>query len=306
MIIDSESHDHAVLGVVFKLASVALLAGMAAAVKYLGQSIPVGEIIFVRGLIGVLVLALVSQLSLGVQVLKTSAFRSHAARSIAGTVSMFCWFTALALIPLAEMTAISFTTPMYLTLLAMLFLGERIRIYRWMALAIGFAGVLIMIGPLLDFENGSAIGVMTAVAAAFFGAFAQMSLRRMSGGEHALTITFYFLLTSMICAAVTVIFGWIMPTGEQLLILLLVGLLGVFGQLTMSFSYRYAEASTIAPLDYTSLLMAVGYGFLFFGEIPGASIWLGAPLVILAGMIILWREFRQLRDSRALRHRANI
>ena len=96
----------------------------------------------------------------------------------------------------------------------------------------------------------------------------------------------------MVCAAFTALAGWPMPTAEQWLFIGLAGLFGVLGQLLMTYSYRYAEASTVAPLDYANLLLAVFYGYYFFGELPHLSTWIGAPLVIAAGAIILWREYR--------------
>src|SRR5690606_5086047 len=159
-------------------------------------------------------------------------WRSHALRSLSGTISMFCLFTALTLIPFADVTAITFTAPMFLTLLAMLFLGERIHWFRWTALAIGFLGVVIMIGPHFSFGSGSSIGVLLAIGAAVFSALAMMFLRGMSGGggEHAITITFYFSLTAMACAALTALGGWPMPTAQQWLAILGAGFLGVLGQ----------------------------------------------------------------------------
>jgi drug/metabolite transporter (DMT)-like permease len=282
-----------VLGVCLKLTSIVLLSSMAACVKYLGRDIPSGETIFIRGLISIALLACVARRTAGLHLLRTGNWRSHALRSLSGTVSMFCLFVALTLIPLADLTAIMFTAPMFLTVLAMLFLGERIHRYRWTALAIGFVGVLIMIGPHLSFGQGTSVGVALALGAAVFSALAMMFLRGMSGGEHAITITFYFSLTSMSCAALTALWGWPMPTGRQWLAIVLAGVFGVLGQLLMTFSYRYAEASTIAPLDYTNLLMAVAFGYLLFAEIPQLSTWLGAPLVIAAGLLILWREYRR-------------
>ena len=267
---------------------------MAACVKRLGDGIPSGETVFVRGIISVVVLAIIAWHMQGLHLLKTNNLRSHALRSLSGTVSLFCWFTALTLIPLADFTAINFAAPMFLTLLAMLFLGERIHRYRWTALAIGFLGVLIMTAPHLTFGSGS-LGVALSLGAAVFSALAMMFLRSMSGsgGEHPLTITFYFSVTSMTCGAATALWGWSMPTGQQWLLIVLIGLLGVTGQLLMTLSYRYAEASTIAPLDYTNLLFAVAFGYFIFGETPHVSIWVGAPLVIAAGLIILWREYSQ-------------
>jgi drug/metabolite transporter (DMT)-like permease len=290
----NDHHHRPVLGVLLKLSSVVLLSALAACVKYLGEAVPTGQIIFVRGLISLAVLGFIAWQLHGFRILRTDRLRSHALRSLAGTASMFCWFTALTLIPLADFTAISFTAPMFLTLLAMLLLGERIHAYRWTALGIGFVGVLITIGPHLTL-GGSSFGILVAFGAAVFSALAIATLRSMSGsgGEHPLAITFYFSLTTVVCSAATALGGWPMPTAEQWAFIVLAALFGVFGQLLMTMSYRYSEASTLAPLDYTNLLFAVALGFYFFGEVPHWSMWIGAPLVIAAGLIILWREYRR-------------
>jgi drug/metabolite transporter (DMT)-like permease len=287
-------HHRPVVGVLLKLSSIVLLSLLSACVKYLGDGVPTGQLIFVRGVISLIVLALIAWRVEGLQILRTDKLRSHAARSLAGTASMFCWFTALTLIPLADFTAISFTAPMFLTVLAMLLLGERIHAYRWTALAIGFCGVLITIGPHLTFAGGS-FGVLVALGAAVFSALAMVALRGMSGarGEHPLTITFYFSLTTVLVSATTAVAGWPMPTREQWTFIVIAALLGVFGQLLMTMSYRYAEASTLAPLDYTNLLLSVALGYYLFAEVPHWSMWIGAPLVIGAGLIILWREYRR-------------
>ena len=291
----SHAHHHRpVLGAFLKLSSVVLLSSMAACIKYLGAAIPAGETMFVRGVISLVVLAVIAWRVAGLHILKTQNLRSHALRSLSGTASMFCWFTALPLIPLADFTAISFTAPMFLTVLAMLFLGERIHGYRWTALIVGLLGVLITIGPHVSF-GGNTMGIALSLGAAMFSALAMLFLRGMSGsgGEHAITITFYFSAFVMIVGGVTAIAGWPMPTLQQWLVIVLAGFFGVFGQLLMTFSYRYAEVSTIAPLDYTNLLLAVAFGYYFFAEVPHWSMWVGAPLVIAAGLIILWREYRR-------------
>ena len=264
---------------------------MTVCIKFLGRDVPSGQTIFVRGIISVVVLALIAWGTGRPQLLKTRNWRSHALRSLSGTFAMFCLFAAVTMIPLADLTAITFTAPMFLTVLAMVFLGERIHRFRWTALGIGFLGVLITIGPHLTFAQGASAGVLLALANAVFSAIAMVFLRSMSSGEHAITITFYFSLTFMICAAVTAVQGWPMPTPMQWLLIVLAGLFGVFGQLLMTYSYRYAEASTIAPLDYSNMIMAILLGYVFFDEIPSLSIWLGAPLIVAAGLIILWREY---------------
>ena len=217
--VPASSRHLPVLGITLKLASVVVFAGMLVCIKYLGRDIPAGQTIFVRGLISVVVLALLAWSTGRLHLLKTDNWRSHALRSLCGTVSMFCLFVAIAMIPLADLTAISFTTPLFLTVLAMVFLGERIHGFRWTALGIGFVGVLVTIGPHLSFTHGASAGVLVALSSAIFSAFALMFLRKMSGGEHAITITFYFSLTFMVCSALTAIRGWPMPTPAQWLLI---------------------------------------------------------------------------------------
>jgi drug/metabolite transporter (DMT)-like permease len=273
---------------------------MAACVKYLGSDVPAGQAVFFRGVAAMLVIAAVALRTEGLGALKTRNWRAHASRSLAGAISMFCWFISLTMIPLATMMAISFTVPIFLTLLAMVFLREQIHLYRWTALAAGFLGIIIIVGPGLIEGSGSRLGVAIALAAAILAAFALMFLRRMSGEEHALAITFYFFLTSTVLALLTLVFGaWPMPSPKQWLVLGMVGAFGVLGQLAMTYCYRFAEASLVAPLDYINMLVAIAIGFYVFGEIPRVSTWIGAPLVIAAGGIILWREYATLRRIRS-------
>lgn len=265
---------------------------MSACVKYLGPSVPIGETIFVRGVIALVTLVALAQFTVGLRVLKTANPQRHALRSLCGTISMFLLFAALSMIPLADVTAITFAAPLFITILAMLFLGERIHQFRWTALFIGLVGVMIMVAPHLSVADSNLPGLAVALGATIFSAFAMIFLRSMSRGEPAITITFYFLLTATLCALVTAFWGWIAPTREQWLVMLLTGALGVAGQLLMTYAYRYAEASTIAPLDYSSMIIAVVLGRLVFNELPSRSTWMGAPLVMVAGLIIFWREYR--------------
>jgi len=265
---------------------------MSAFIKLLGSSIPVGETIFVRGVMALVVLGLIAHRTTGLQILKTSNWRRHALRSLAGTVSMFCLFAALTMIPLAEVTAINFASPIFITILAMLFLHERIHSFRWIALLLGLIGVVIMIAPKLSLEHSDALGALIALAGAASGAVAITTLRSMSRSEPAITITFYFLMTAMVCALLTSFFGWVLPTKLQIAWMLLAALCGVLGQLAMTTAYRYAEASTVAPLDYTAMLMSVAIGYFVFTEVPSATIWLGSVLVITAGLVMIWREYR--------------
>src|SRR4030095_11700021 len=149
-----------VLGIALKFASVVVFAAMTVCIKSLGRDIPAGQTIFVRGVISVVVLALIAWSTDGLQLLKTRNWRANALRSLCVTASLCCLFAAVTMSPLADLTAITFTAPMFLTMLAMVFLGERIHRFRWTALGIGFLGVLITIGPHLSFTHGVSAGVL--------------------------------------------------------------------------------------------------------------------------------------------------
>ncbi len=283
---------HPTLGVILKLLSVVLLVAMAVCVKMIGKSVPIGETIFVRCVIAIVALAVLARFTVGLQVLKTDRPLTHALRSLSGTSSMFCYFAALSIIPMAQVTALGLTSPMFVTLMAMMFLGERIHAFRWAALILGLCGALLITLPDLDWQHGKTLGFGLAFGATFFSALAMIFLRSMSSQEHAITITFYFMVTAAACALLTLPFGWLVPTGKQAWLIALTGVFGVSGQLLMTFSYRYADASTIAPLDYTNLVFSVTFGMLLFNEQPDWSLGLGAPLIIASGLIIFWREYR--------------
>lgn len=284
------------LGILLKLAAVVLFSGMAAAVKFLGPEVPAGETIFVRSLIAVAIVVLIAWRTGQLHLLRTGNWRSHALRSTASAGSMFTWFVALGLAPIADVTAMTYTQPIFLSLFAVLFLGERFRAYRWMAVAVGCLGAAIMMGPHLSFAASHSFGIFMALASALLGALGMMFLRGMSRTEHAITITFYFSLTTLAGAAISALWGWPMLTARQWGLVVLVGVIGTAAQLLLTSAYRYAEASIIAPLDYSSMIVIVLLGYVAFDEIPGRSIWMGAPLVIAAGLLILWREYRA-RDA---------
>ena len=166
------------LGVVFKLLSVVLLVAMAVCVKMIGTAVPIGETIFVRCLSAVIALAVLARFTVGLQVLKTDRPMTHALRSLAGTSSMFCYFAALSIIPMAQVTALGLTSPMFVTLMAMMFLGERIHAFRWAALALGLCGALLITLPGLDWQHGRTLGFVLAFGATFFAALAMIFPRR--------------------------------------------------------------------------------------------------------------------------------
>jgi len=280
------------LAVLLRFSSVSLFAIMSAGVKYLGGTVPVGEIIAVRSAIGVAVIALVAWRTQNLHLLRTAHWQSHALRSSVGALAMASWFLSLNYAPIADATAVVYAGPVFSTLLAVLLLRERIRAHRCLAVALGFGGVFIMMGSHLAHPDATTAGILLALLCALFSALGMIFLRQMSRTEHALTTTFYFSVTSLVGAALTACWGWPLPDARDWLLLVLIGLLGTGAQFLMTAAFRYAEASIVVPIEYTGIVHATLLGYVLFGEIPGVSIWLGVPLVIGAGLLIIWREYR--------------
>jgi drug/metabolite transporter (DMT)-like permease len=291
--------DNPLLGIFCKVAAHLLFALMFAAVKWLGPEFPTGQIVFWRSAIGILVIVAMALATGGPSLLMTRRIDAHAFRSLSGVASMFCNFAAFTLLPLADATTLGFAQPLFVVALAAVILGERVRIYRWSAVLTGLLGVLIIVGPYIEFGGSHLMGAALAIAGAALSAVAMIYLRRMSAHEHSVTIAFYFMATTSVIGLCTALFGWVTPTPQQMLVLLMTGLFGGAGQLFLSFSYRYVEASALAPFDYTALIWATALGYFVFGELPMLQVWLGAAIIVAAGLFILWREHR-LGKARAL------
>jgi drug/metabolite transporter (DMT)-like permease len=293
------THDRPFLGILCKVIAAFLFSLMFASIRWLGPYFPVGEIVFVRSIISVPVTVVAAAFGGGFYLLKTNRLDSHAFRSIAGVISIFCYFTAYTYLPLADATAIGFASPLFVVILAALMLRERVHIYRWSAVIGGFAGVIIIAGPEAGASGAALPGALLALAGAALAALAMIYLRRMSTHEHSITIAFYYMVTTTVVSAFTAVLGWNWPTPAEALVLVATGLAGGTGQIFLSFSYRYSEASVLAPFDYTAMLWAVLLGYFIFGELPAPQVWIGAIIVIAAGLVILWRE-RKLGRRRAL------
>ncbi len=293
------THDRPFVGIACKVAATLLFAIMFSGIRWLGPYFPLGEIVFFRSTLGIPPIVATAWFTGGLSLLATKRVDSHALRSIAGTMSMFCNFAAYTYLPLADATAIGFAAPLFVVILAGLMLSERVHAYRWSAVVIGFLGVLVIAGPEAGLSRNALYGALFALTGAGLTAFAMIFLRRMSAHEHSITIAFYFMLTSAAVSATTFLFGWNWPTAHEALVLVLTGLAGGVGQLFLSFSYRYGEASVLAPFDYAAMIWAVALGYFVFDELPAPQVWIGGVIVIAAGLLILWRE-RKLGKDRAI------
>lgn len=299
--VDLKTSSHPLLGIALKVAATLVFMFMAVIARGFGDAFPVGQVVFFRSLfafVPILVVMLVSGMRIGD--LATTAPWSHARRATSGVLAMFTYFSSLKYLPIADVTAISFASPLIVVVLAAFILGETVRLYRWSAVGAGFVGVLIMVSPHLGqglSEAGASTGVILAFTNAFLVAFTMIFIRLMSGSEPALVIAFYFQLACTLVSACTLPFAWATPSSSELLLLVTLGILGGVGQLLMTNSYRFAEASTLANFDYAAMIWAILLGWLFFSELPASAVYVGAVIVIASGLFIVWRE-RQL----GLRH----
>lgn len=293
--------DRPLFAITLKIIAMFLFSLMFACVKWVGTSVPVGEVVFFRSFFGMLIIVAAALLMGGHAQLATKRAGTHAIRSLLGIVGMFCNFIAVNYLPLADATVIAFAAPLFTVILAALFLGENVHVYRWSAVIAGFVGVLIIAAGQERTGNlGSTLGAAMGLSGAGLAAAAMIVIRRMSAHEHSEAIAFYFMLTSTAVSLATVPWGWTWPPASQLSVLILMGVLGGIAQLFLTFGYRYGEASVLAPFDYTTLVSAVALGYFLFGDLPTFQGFIGAAFVIGAGLLILWRE-RLLRRRRLAR-----
>jgi drug/metabolite transporter (DMT)-like permease len=295
-------------GIGLKIGAIALFTVMFASVKALSDTIPAGQAVFFRSAFAIPVLFawLIMQGELAGAVTVKSK-RAHMWRGFVGTAAMGLNFTAAGFLPLPEITAIGFTTPLLIVVFASVMLGERVGVYRISAVLVGLIGVLIIVEPRLTFgemdptQDVMMLGVILAISAAAFAALAQIQIRKMVQVERTSAIIFYFCITASLFSLSTV-GTWVWPNLSQFLILILIGILGGVGQIMLTTAYRYAPASVIAPFDYTAMIFALGIGYFAFTELPSAQMMLGAGIVIAAGVFVILREARLgLRRGQARR-----
>ena len=284
-----------VRGIALKLTAVALFAVMVACVKGARETVPGGETVFFRSFLALLpVLTWAWYAGEIRQAIHTKNIRGHIWRGLVSATAMGLSFTALGLLPLPEVTAIGFSAPLMTVVMAVFLLGETVRIYRWSAVIVGFIGVMVMIWPRLGelstVSGSEGFGVLVSLGAAFMMAFAVITVRLLARTEHTMTIVFYFHVSCSVAALATVPWGWVWPEPEVWAMLIGAGLFGGFGQIALTHSYRYADASTLAPFDYTMMLFSLVTGWFLFAEVPTLAVLIGAAIVIAAGLYILMRE----------------
>jgi drug/metabolite transporter (DMT)-like permease len=296
-------------GIALKLASVLLFAVMSALIRGFRDTIPVGQVVFFRSAFAIVPVAIIyAARGELMATLRTDRPFGHLARGVISVFGMFLSFAALARLPLVDATAISFAAPLIAVALAALILKERVRAYRWSAVAIGFVGVIVMLTPYLDLggaaATGPATGALLALSAAFCNAGTAIQTRRLTVTETTSAIVFYFSSFCAVAGLMTLPFGWHPPTELELAKLVAIGVLAGVAHILLTEGYRFAPASVLAPFEYTAMVWAFVLGYVMFGEMPAPAVLLGAVIIAASGLIVIWREHLLGLERPRLRVRA--
>ena len=293
---DSPVEQRPLAGIALRLLTALLLAIMFALVKLVAsRGVNVTESLFYRQCGSALCAAGFVAAGPGFASLKTQRVWAHVGRMALGLGAMGLNFLAFILLPLAEATTIGFSVPIFSVVLAAFVLGEPTGKWRWSAVAAGFAGVLLIVQP--GSGDVPLLGASVALVAALMTASVTVVIRRLGATERAATTVFWFAVSSLVPLGLAMlVFGrshdprtWVMLAG--------LALAGGLAQLTLTGALRLAPVALVMPMDYTSLLWALLLGSWIFGELPTAWIWIGAPIIIGSGLVIVWREHRLHRRA---------
>lgn len=295
-------------GISLKIASVCVFVLMASLIKAASAEVPPGQAVFFRSFfaIPVIVIWLLwrGELRHG---LETAQPLQHVWRGLVGTTAMGLGFFGLSLLPLPEVTAIGYAAPLFVVVFAAMFLNEKVGVFRLSAVLVGMVGVMIVLSPRLSvgasLDLREQLGAVVVLGGAFFAALAQVFVRKLVLTENTAAIVFWFSVTASVLSLTTLAWGWAVPSALVLGMLVLAGFLGGIGQILLTSSYRHADASLIAPFEYSSMLLALGIGYFVFGERPTWAMVAGAAIIIASGVVIILRE-RHLGLERARQRRA--
>ena len=234
-------------------------------------------------------------------VFKTSHFKKHFVRSVLNLPAMLLYFSTLVMLPIEKVTAISFVVPLIVTVLAVLFLGEKIYIYRTLALILGFSGMLIILRPgFIDIS----IGVYMALFSSFLWSVVIIITKKISKEDSSITILSYQTVFMSIFSFIIVLFFWETPSSKTFFYLLLAALSGTILHLALNHAYKLVDVSMTQPYSFLSLVFASIIGFFVFSEMPDLFTWLGASIIFLGVLIISYREMKL--DKEIIRKRLNI
>ena len=286
------------LGFLYMFISICAFSIMDLIVKW-SENYPIGEVLFFRGFFGMIPIFFLIPKERYFNFYKTNRPFLHFRRCVSGLVAIVAIFIALRKLPLATVVSITFAAPIFTTIMSIFFLSEKVGLYRWLAVLVGFIGILIISEPGFSSLNFYYIYPIIFCLGLSYVAIA---IKQLSSTEPVWLIGLYFSFSIMIMSFFTLPQGWIMPNLKDLFLLCMVGILGGLANLWLTQSYKYAEVSLVTPLKYLALLFAIFFGYILWDETPTIKTLLGAALVIISSIIIFRREIYLKKPVSISRH----
>ncbi len=284
--------DHVPRGILFMVLATMMFATASALTKWQVGLYPVGEVVFARSISSLLVCGAVMLPMTGLAVFATRRPRDHLARGLSQATSQTLFALAFTLMPLAGAVSINFSAPLFAALVSILWLKERAGFARWAALLVGFAGVLVVTNP---GANSLTLGALFALGNAVMYGSVTVAVRGMTKTKSANTLLIWQLTTIALFHSVLLLFGCRIPAPVDAAMLFGSGFANAIGQYFWTQSLRLAPASAVTPFYYLMLVWAMAYGFLIWGDVPSAGLFLGSAIVVGSGFFLFWREARLQR-----------
>ena len=260
---------------------------------------PLGQVIFFRGFFGLVFYYFIIPKKRIKDFYFTKRPLLHLSRCFFGLAALLSIFTALRNLPLATVVSITFAAPIFTTIFSIFFLSEKVGYFRWLAVIVGFVGILIISEPGFSSLN---IYYIFPVIFVLGMSYVAISIRQLSSTEPVWLISLFFSAVITIAGIFTIPFGWLMPSFIDLILLSMIGFFGGVANLWLSQSYKFSEVSLVTPLKYLALVFAIGFGYLIWQEIPSSKTLIGAALVITSSIIIFRREIILKKNPTAARH----
>jgi drug/metabolite transporter (DMT)-like permease len=280
-------------GILLMCISTVFFTAMHVLVRYVARDVPPLQVAFLRNIFGVIVF-LPLLLSGGLGFLRTQRIGLHAVRGLLNVVAMLMFFTALAITPVARITALSFTAPLFTAVLSVFFLGERFRMRRWMAIIVGFIGTLIILRPgMIPLDLGS----LLVVASASIWGVTMIVIKILSRTESSFAITAYMNIFLSVFSLGPALWVWVTPAPEMWVWLVAIGILGTIAQIALSQALKETDPTAVMPFDFLKLVWATLLGMWVFGELPDLLTWIGALVVFASGFYIAYREHQERRRA---------
>ena len=286
------------LGFLYMFLSVCAFSVMDLIVKWL-DSYPLGQVIFFRGFFGLVLYYFVIPKERLKDFYYTKRPILHFSRCFFGLIALLSIFIALRNLPLATVVSITFAVPIFTTIFSILFLSEKVGFFRWLAVIVGFIGIVVISEPGLSALNIYYIFPFIFVLGLSYVA---ISIRQLSSTEPVWLISLYFSVAITLAGLFTIPYGWLMPNLIDLILLSLIGIFGGVANLWLSQSYKFSEVSLVTPLKYLALVFAIIFGYFIWDEIPTIKTLVGATLVITSSVIIFRREILLKKQISTARH----